>query len=262
MSNDLFTIGPITVHAYGLMIGIGIIAAYLAGHLRAEKKGLESDKLMDLIIVCVVAGFACAKLLYWITILPEILANPSIMLNFGSGFVVYGGIIGGVIGGYIFCRIQKYSFIRYADLLLPSVALAQGFGRIGCAIAGCCYGAETTCFCAVTYLNSSIAPNGVPLIPTQAISAGLNFLHFAVLVLIASKCKVPGVVTGCYLIFYSIGRFCIEMFRGDLIRGRVGTFSTSQFISLFIVIAGIAVIGGSIGYDTAVKRKAERENNL
>lgn len=257
MSNDLFTIGPITVHAYGLMIGIGIIAAFIAAHIRAERKGLESEKIMDLILTCVVVGFACAKLLYWITIWEDIVANPSVMLNFGSGFVVYGGIIGGIVGGYAFCHFNKYSFIRYADLLLPSVALAQGFGRIGCAIAGCCYGAETTCFCAVIYTNSALAPNGVPLIPTQAISAGLNFLHFAVLVLIASKCKIPGVVTGCYLIFYSIGRFCIEMFRGDLIRGQVGVVSTSQFISLFVVVAGIAVIASSLWLNARAKRTAQ-----
>lgn len=249
MSNDLLTIGPITIHAYGLMIGIGIIAAYLTAHFRSEKKGLESEKIMDLVLTCVLVGFACAKLLYWITILPAIIEDPSVMLNFGSGFVVYGGIIGGVLGGYLFCWFNKYSFVRYADLMLPSVALAQGFGRIGCAIAGCCYGAETTCFCAVTYTNSSIAPNGVALIPTQAISAGFNFLHFAVLVLISNKCKKPGVVSGCYLVFYSIGRFVIEMFRGDLIRGQVGVVSTSQFISLFVVVAGIAVIVLSLWYD-------------
>ncbi len=258
MSNELFSIGPITVYAYGLMIGIGIIAAFIAGHLRAEKLGLESDKLMDLIIACVVVGFASAKVLYWITIFPEIIADPSVITSsLGSGFVVYGGIIGGIVGGYLFCRYQKYSFPRYADLMLPSVALAQGFGRIGCAIAGCCYGAQADCFCSIVYTNSGIAPNGVPLIPTQAISAGLNFLHFAVLVLIASKCKKPGVVSGCYLIFYSIGRFVIEMFRGDLIRGQVGTFSTSQFISLFIVVLGIAVVAYSCWHDAKAKPSAD-----
>lgn len=246
MANNLFTIGPITVHAYGLMIGLGIIAAFLAAHIRCEKKGLESEKIMDLILTCVIVGFACAKLLYWITIWDEIIANPAVILNFGSGFVVYGGIIGGILGGYLFCRINKYSFIQYADLLLPSVALAQGFGRIGCAIAGCCYGLETTCACAVVYTNSYIAPNGVSLIPTQAISAGLNFLHFAVLVLIANKVKKPGFVSGCYLVFYSIGRFCVEMFRGDLIRGQVGVVSTSQFISFFIVLAGVGAIAYSL----------------
>ncbi len=261
ISNDLFTIGPITIHAYGLMIAIGIIAAYIAGHIRAEQQGLESEKIMDLILTCVVVGFACAKILYWITIWPEILADPSVMLGFGSGFVVYGGIIGGILGGYLFCRFNKYSFVRYADLLLPSVALAQGFGRIGCAIAGCCYGAETTCFCAVIYTNSALAPNGVPLIPTQAISAGLNFLHFVALVLIARKFKIPGLVSGCYLVFYSIGRYCIEMFRGDLIRGQVGVVSTSQFISLFVVVVGVIVVGFSLGRHASLKERAAGETN-
>ncbi len=246
MSNELFQIGPVVIHAYGLFIGIGIIAAYLAGHIRAEKLGLESEKLIDLILSCVIFGFLCAKILYWITIWRDIVENPSLMLSFGSGFVVYGGIIGGIVAGYVFCRLNHYSFVRYADLMLPSVALAQGFGRIGCWVAGCCYGMECDCLISITYTNSALAPNNVALLPTQAISALLNFCHFALLVFIAKKCKKPGVVSGCYLVFYSVGRFVIEMFRGDLVRGQVGVVTTSQFISLFVVLAGVAVIAVSL----------------
>ncbi len=240
--NELLTIGPITIYAYGLMIGIGVIAAYLAAHVRAPKLGLETDKLIDLILYCVVFGFLSAKLLFWITIIDEIIANPSIMLDFSNGFVVYGGIIGGCVTGWIFCKIHKYNFLRYADLILPSVALAQAFGRVGCSVAGCCYGVETTSRFAVIYETSSFAPNGVGLVPTQLISTGLNLLHFVVLIFIASKVKKPGFVSACYLIFYSIGRFGVEMFRGDLNRGQVGEVSTSQFISLFVVLVGVVLL--------------------
>lgn len=78
-------------------------------------------------IWALIGGFAGAKLLYYITILDQIIAVPSLLLDISNGSVVYGGIIGGVLAGYIYCRHAKISFIIYSDLLLPSVALAQGF---------------------------------------------------------------------------------------------------------------------------------------
>ena len=80
------------------------------------------------------------------------------------------------------------------------------------------------------------------LIPAQLYSSGLDFLHFFLLVMIARNKKSDGQVTACYLIFYSVGRFIIEFFRGDIIRGSVGVLSTSQFISIFTGIAGVVMM--------------------
>lgn len=135
MKNDLFTIGSITIHGYGLMIGIGIIAAYYLAEYRANKRGMDVDMILSIAICGVVCGILGAKLLYYVTIFDEILANPKKLLDISDGFVVYGGIIGGVLGGYVLSRIKHISFFQYADLVMPSVALAQGFGRIGCFLA-------------------------------------------------------------------------------------------------------------------------------
>lgn len=131
MKNDLFTIGSITIHGYGLMIGIGIIAAYYLAEYRANKRGMDVDMILSIAICGVVCGILGAKLLYYVTIFDEILANPKKLLDINDGFVVYGGIIGGVLGGYVLSRIKHISFFQYADLVMPSVALAQGFdGRL------------------------------------------------------------------------------------------------------------------------------------
>ena len=114
-------------------------------------------------------------------------------------------------------------------MILPSVALAQGFGRIGCFLAGCCYGKETESVFSVIFQNSEYAPNHVALIPMQLYSGGLDFLHFLLLLLIARNKKEDGQVTACYLIFYSIGRFVIEFFRGDIIRGNFVDFPVYQY---------------------------------
>lgn len=245
MKSIIFSIGPFTVYGYGLMIALGVVAAYITVSKRAPKFQLNPDLVFDLAIFCLLGGLIGSKLLYWITILPEILEDPSRILDsLANGFVVYGGIIGGILGGFLFCHLKKINFLQYFDLVMPSVALAQGFGRIGCFLAGCCYGMETDSACHVIFPAGSLAPAGVPLLPTQLFSAGLDFAHFFVLCWFASRKKADGQVAALYLIFYSIGRFILEYFRGDLERGSVGTFSTSQFISLFILAAGIGIFVG------------------
>src|SRR5699024_1956187 len=236
------TIGGLTVHGYGLMIGIGFIAAYLMTEFRARKYRMNTDIVFTLFISSVVFGLLGAKVLYYLTILDRIIKDPGVILDEMEGFVVYGGIIGGVLAGYVVCRIKKEKFWQYFDLIAPAIALAQGFGRIGCLLAGCCYGKETDSPLSITFHTSDFAPNNVALIPTQIYSSILDFLNCIVLCLIARYAKKERTVSGCYLIFYSTGRFILEFFRGDLERGSVGVLSTSQFISIFIFAAGIVVL--------------------
>ena len=243
MKNELLTIGSFTVYGYGFMIAVGILAAWITIDFRAARQKLDRDCVFYLIIWCLVGGICGAKLLYWITEWKSILKNPDFLLDsIADGFVVYGGIIGGILAGWLYCRHKKISFLKYFDLAVPSVALAQGFGRIGCLLAGCCYGSETSGFFSITFRTSDFAPNNVALIPTQIYSSILDFIHFGILILIAGHKKSDGQVAAFYLIFYSMGRFILEFFRGDLIRGSVGVLSTSQFISLFTGFAGAVML--------------------
>lgn len=242
MKNELLNIGPLTVHGYGLMIGIGVIAAYMTAEYRAKKKGLNHDKIFNLTMWCLIGGILGAKLLYLITTIKEIIADPKILLQVSNGFVVYGGIIGGIFAGYLFCKKEKFNFLQYFDLVMPSIALAQGFGRLGCLLAGCCYGLETDGLLGIVFHESNYAPNGVRLLPTQPISSALDFLNFFALIFISKRIKADGQVAGFYLIFYSAGRFILEFFRGDLERGSVGNISTSQFISIFLFLIGLGIV--------------------
>ena len=243
MKNELLRIGPFTIYGYGLMIAIGILAAYFTGEYRAKKRKLPYEHVFYLVVWCVVGGFLGAKILYWITEWKSILENPGFLsATLTDGFVVFGGIVGGIFTAYVYCRVKKLNFLKLFDTLMPSVALAQGFGRIGCLLAGCCYGKETDSSCSITFHSSDIAPNGVALIPTQIYSSILDFLNCIVLCLIARRAKKEKTVAGCYLLFYSTGRFILEFFRGDLERGSVGVISTSQFISIFIFAIGAVML--------------------
>ena len=121
--------------------------------------------------------------------------NPKKLLDISDGFVVYGGIIGGVLGGYVLSRSSI--FFQYADLVMPSVALAQGFGRIGCFLAGCCYGMPTHSHFMIVFHDSTLPRTTFP-VPTQLISSGLDSCT-ACCFYAAKKCKTGGVVS-LYLI--------------------------------------------------------------
>ena len=241
MKETLFEIGTLKVNSYGLLIAIGVLAAFFLAEKRAPKKGLNQDQVFDLGIWCAVGGILGAKLLFFIVEFDTIMASGDIFHRLADGFVVYGGIIVGILAGWLFCRRKKLPFLKYFDLVMPSIALAQGFGRIGCFLAGCCYGRVTDSVFGVVFPESTpYAPSGVKLIPTQLISSAADFLHCFVLVLFARKAKKDGQVAGLYLILYSIGRFLIEFLRNDD-RGSVNQLSTSQFIAIFTLIAGIAM---------------------
>lgn len=252
MKYELLKLGPITIYSYGFMIAIAILAAYIVTEKRAKKLNLEHELIFSLAIWCVIGGLLGARILYYLTRLPEIIDNPKLLIDFSDGFVVYGGIIGGIFAGFLFCIKKKLNFLQYFDLVMPSIALAQGFGRIGCFLAGCCYGAETDSIIGVVFHNSIQAPNGVKLIPTQLISSGLDFIHFFILLYFSKRKKGDGQVAGLYLILYSAGRFILEYFRGDLIRGNVGILSTSQFISIFLFILGFILF-----VKTGMKKKQD-----
>lgn len=249
MLPELFSIGPVTIYSYGLMIAIGIIVAITLAERQALKRNIAPDGFVTSMAICaIVGGFIGSKILYWITILPDIIKDPSIMLNFGNGWVVYGGLIGGILTAYVYCHVKNVDFWAMFDIAAPVIALAQCFGRIGCFLAGCCYGQETDSICGIVFHNSMHAPNGVSLFPIQLVSSGLDLLNFVFLTWLLMKGRFAkwnlkkGMIGIAYIITYSVGRFVLEYFRGDLERGAVGVLSTSQFISIFTVIVGIVLL--------------------
>ena len=240
MYNDLFTFFGITVHGYGLMIGLGVVGALLMAWHRSKARGLSDDTATSLVLLAVIIGFLGAKVFFVLTHMSDFLRDPLGSLG-SEGFVVYGGILFGTLACYVYCKSKRQSFLRWADILLPGVALAQGLGRIGCFLAGCCYGRPTDSWLGVVFPPHSMAPSGIPLLPTQLFSSAGDLLICLVLLLADKKNHPDGSILSLYLILYSVGRFVIEFFRDDY-RGSVGALSSSQFIAIFALLGG-ALIG-------------------
>lgn len=234
MKIDIISIGKITIHGYGLMIAIGILCCIAMAMYRAKKYSLDAEAILDIAIWGVLAGFVGAKLLYVVVEFESFTENPMNLLG-SEGFVVYGGIIAGVLAAVVYCRKKNLAFMEYFDLAAPSISLAQGFGRLGCFLAGCCYGRETESFLGVTFPADSMAPSGVKLLPTQLFSSAGDFLIMGVLLLYYKKNTRTGNVGAMYLLLYGTGRFLIEFLRADD-RGGFAGLSTSQIISIVMVV--------------------------
>ena len=269
-----FQMGGIVGYSYGLMIGIGALLAIFVSEWRAKRRGLDGELVFSAAVWGLLAGLLGAKLTFIISNIKLLFTNPSYVLG-TNGFTVYGGVVLGIIVGGLIVKRKKVDVPVYLDLVIPQIALAQGFGRIGCFLAGCCYGKPTDSHFGVVFPVEAIAPSGIPLIPTQLISAAGDFLIFAILLLLSyfatDYLKVrkgeeelldkdavtkklrffqPLSISGMYLILYGIGRFAIEFLRADPRRTALG-LTSNQYVSIVFVIAGLALI--FYGYKRAQK---------
>lgn len=232
----------LSIPTFGVMMLLGMVAAFVLLYFNRRQVPFSEDDLLTMAIWAIIGGFLGAKALYWIVELDRIIADPHFILeSLTSGFVFYGALIVGALAVLLFSRRRKQPFLGYFDLVVPSFILAQGFGRIGCFCAGCCYGAQCDSPLSVIYPEGVAAPAGVPLLPTQLFEAAFCFVYAAVLVAIFRRQKRYGTTAGWYLVGYGVWRFIIEFFRSDD-RGTVGALSTSQFIGIFIVLAGVLLL--------------------
>lgn len=252
-------LGPIEIPMYGVLALLGFTLGITLGVLRRKLYNISTE---DAIFASLFAGIGIivgAKLLYGLTNINTLInAFPDIMesgltfdqkiMNMGiilfGGFVFYGGLIGAVIMAYIYCKSFKVNFYHYANMMVPSIPLIHGMGRIGCFLAGCCYGKEHHGFLAVQFPANEMVPelDDVTRYPVQLFEAGLNFILFGILYFYSRKKRKPGSSLGIYLICYTIIRFSLEHFRGDEIRGIFLGLSTSQWISILLVPIGFYLI--------------------
>lgn len=228
------------IPTFGILFLIGAGSGFLLSIFTAKKYAIPTMDALFFGLFGIIGGILGAKLLYIIVELPSFIANPEtalIKLTTG-GAVFYGGLIGGIIGGYFYTHIYHLDTIKYFDMAVPCLSLAQAFGRIGCFFNGCCYGIPYNGFGAVYYPVGSYPPSGIGLFPSQLTESLFLFILTGFLLFILLKSNTPGYTTGFYLMTYGIFRFFIEFFRSDP-RGTLGFLSTSQAISLFIIVSGL-----------------------
>ena len=230
---------------YGLMIVIGIVAAAFIAYVQIKRFHLDWN---DFLILCGMSGLfgiAGAKILYLLISIPVIeterlsdLSYVSTLMN--GGFVFYGGLIGVFPALYLCKNKLGISVSEYLQYCIGCIPIVHGFGRIGCYLVGCCHGIPYDGLFSVTYSDSRYAPNGVPLLPVQLLEA---FGEFGIGMALLFLCKRQKGISAAamYMTLYSVMRFFLEYLRGDIIRGSLYNFSTSQYISVAMFIIGLGM---------------------
>ncbi len=232
---------------YGLCGVSGVLAGFVYIFVLSRRDRKRMEDLIYVYVWAAVGAIAGAKILYLLVESGNIIrALDSGQTDVGAlltaiitgGFVFYGGLLGALLFAYLAARFFSLDIAETLDDLIPAMALAHAFGRIGCHLTGCCYGKEVSGFPGITYHASQYAPNGVSLFPVQITEAAGDIIIFIILIIIRIKKKdrEKGSQVTAYLVMYAVMRFVLEFFRGDAARGFIGFFSTSQWISVVIMM--------------------------
>ncbi len=231
------------IPTYGICMALGLLVSGFAACLRAKRLKADVNMLIVVMASAVGLGLLGAKLLY----IPATygLKNAFSEISRGNfscltdgGLVFYGGLIFGAIGGIAAARLAKESIERTAAILTPCVPLGHIFGRIGCYLAGCCYGRP---YSGTFGLKIVMDGDTYTLFPIQLLESLLNVIIFLTLILLLRKFNGYALLCS-YLLMYATVRFILEFFRGDELRGGAFFLSTSQWISLCLLVVGVTTL--------------------
>lgn len=238
----LFRIGPLTIYTYGLAIAIAFLCAISLVFHEGKRAGINTSKLGDLCFIVILVGIIGSRILYILMNPSDYLLQPLKMFKiWEGGLVIYGGIIGAMVAGIVYIKKNALPFWQIMDIIAPALALAQSIGRIGCFMAGCCYGAPTDLPWGVKFSSpNSLAPIGECLHPTQLYHSLSNLVLFVILYYILKKKRAFTGQTFClYLCLYPLFRFITEFFRGDSRVYLMDHINLTQGLSIVIFISGL-----------------------
>ncbi len=264
-----FSIFGREIGLYGVMAVLGLSVAGFAMCREAKKRfGIPVAETLLLLLSILGGIFVGGHLLYGVTRYSEIVgafrrlgeeSAGEFFSHFAAAFggsVYYGGMFGTLAAAAIFTRHNEaYQKGQAVDLLAFGFPLFHIFGRIGCFLGGCCYGVECSFGFTVAenHFNPSVA--GVNRFPVQLAESLCNLLIFVLLYLLFRKKKFPGKLIYVYLPVYAAVRFGLEFLRGDAVRGIVFGLSTSQWISLGILVFSL------VRFAVIRIRKPRRQND-
>ncbi|HUY27253.1 MAG TPA: prolipoprotein diacylglyceryl transferase [Candidatus Binataceae bacterium] len=252
----LFHIGPLTVYSYGLMMALGFLAADWVVTAECHRRSITPDYASSLIVWAAIVGIASSRILDIFNNFSSYMADPKSMIFSGSGFVWYGGMIGGIIAVYVVSRRYGIPFPETADMTAPALAIGQAIGRIGCLLSGDGdWGLPSRLPWAMAFPKAIVGWNsqtvlkldpggnlvsgffpGVRVHPTPIYEAILYTGVFLILWSLRRKGLAAGRILYLYLILAGAARFMVEFLR---VNPRVFEgLSEAQLIAIGMMIVG------------------------
>ena len=254
----LFRIGPFNVYSFGLMMGIGFLAANYVLVKEFKRKGLDPNFANELTILAVIFGVAGSKILSLVEDWGNFISDPLGMTFSPQGLTWYGGFI---LAGLVIwwdIRRKRYKFLSVADAFAPALILGYGIARIGCHLSGNGdYGMPTNLPWGVDYSNGiappamvfrdfphiadkypgGIVPNNTLLHPTPIYEFLAGLLIFFLLWKARKFLRPDGKLFAAYLVLAGIERFLVESIR--LNPSILFGMSEAQLISLPLILIGL-----------------------
>jgi len=248
MSHGLIHLwGPISIQSFGLIITIGLLLfSWLLHRHKKRKQLLSDDQFSEILLIGIVSGIIGGRLLF---VAQEYQSMTGIldMLSFWQGgFSILGTIVFVLLALTIYLKRTNIPMLPFLDLLALYAPLLQSISRIGCYVAGCCYGMPTTLPWAVMYTSAhSLAPICVRMHPTQLYSSMTLLCIFFFMRFIAIKlCNRPGQLITLYLILASVERFSIDFWRADRLFFKATAFSVFSVQQWLALCIGSTALGG------------------
>ena len=235
-----FSLGPVTLHLYGLVIAVGLLLAVLYSLRRCKQFGLKQDDLLDGVLWVTPFAIICARA-YYVAFTWEAYAdNPiSALYIWEGGIAIYGGVLGAVLGIAILCKVKKLKFAAVMDLVLLGFLIGQSMGRWGNFFNREAFGAPTDSFLRMGLFNSATGQweyyHPTFLYESVWNLAGLVLLHFW-----SKKRRYDGQIALGYVAWYGLGRAWIEGLRMDSLYW--GDFRVSQVLAAASCLVATAVL--------------------
>ncbi|REH84398.1 prolipoprotein diacylglyceryl transferase [Staphylococcus felis] len=241
-----FTLGPLEIRWYGIIIAAAILIAYWIAQKSAQKVGFKEDDLINILIVCVIVAIVSARLYFVIFNLGYYLQNPvEIPMIWRGGIAIHGGLIGAFAMGIYYAYQKNWHPFQLGDIVAPSIILAQGIGRWGNFMNHEAHGGPVS----RSFLESLHLPqfiidnmyiNGIYYHPTFLYESIWDVLGFILLITIRKHLRI-GETFFMYLIWYSVGRFFVEGLRTDSLM-LTETIRVAQLMSILLLVIGIVII--------------------
>ena len=236
----VFSLGPLTVHFYGLIIATGLMLAVIYCCKRSAQFGLKEDDVLDGVLWVTPFAILCARAYYVAFQWQDYAANPiSALYIWNGGIAIYGGVLGAVIGVAVFCQIKKIKVATVLDLVLLGFLIGQSMGRWGNFFNREAFGAPTDSFFRMGLFNT-LTQSWEYYHPTFLYESVWNAIGFVLLHFLSKKRRYDGQIALAYAAWYGLGRAFIEGLRMDSLYW--GPFRVSQVLAAVSCIAAVSVL--------------------
>ena len=235
-----FSIGPLYIHFYGVIIACGLILAVVYACRRSREAGLTEDSLLDGVLWITPFSIICARAYYCAFSWPMYRNNPiSVLYIWEGGLAIYGAVLGAAVGVIVFCKIKKCSLPALLDLVSLGFLIGQSAGRWGNFFNREAFGAATEAFTRMGLYNTRTGAWEY-YHPTFLYESVWNLVGLVLLHFLSKGRKYDGQVALSYVAWYGLGRAIIEGLRMDSLYW--GPFRVSQVLAAVSCVAAVAVL--------------------